>query len=171
MAPHGRRGKSAMTELRLAAVPRASRRSDCTRAQPGLESLSSRHHKLERKRTAAEGSRKEHSRREVEWNRLRPEDFGARALWRANGMSPIVDRRSSVNRSSCGRRTSLVPRGLRKNSHSGATYIYSFTRCVLASRVPDSIPLKRPLSQDFIEDGGSGNLGQRNSIVLRMERH
>lgn len=73
-------------------------------------------------------------------NRLRLQDFGEHALWRANGTSPIVDRRSSVNRSSCGRRTSLEPCAEPGSSRTGDTYIYSFIRNVLASHVPHSIP-------------------------------
>src|ERR1700739_2324505 len=102
-----RRRKVAKKEEYRRGAGRASRRNDGRLCPGERESQSSRHHKLERKRVAAAGSRRVYRRREGERNRLRPEDFGARALWRANGMSPIVDRRSSANRSSCGRRTSL----------------------------------------------------------------
>jgi hypothetical protein len=71
---------------------------------------------LELMRNAAAGSCRENRRQEGVWNRLRQEDFGVPALWRANGMSPIVNRRSSVNRSSCGRRTSLLPWRLSRRS-------------------------------------------------------
>ena len=38
---------------------------------------------------------------------MRPWDFGAHGPLRASGKSPMVERRTSVNRSPCGRRTSL----------------------------------------------------------------
>jgi len=60
-----------------------------------------------RKRDAAEGSRREHKRRERGRNPTRPWDFAARGPPRASAKSPRVERRTSVNRSPCGRRTSL----------------------------------------------------------------
>jgi len=53
-------------------------------------------------------------------NQLRLQDFGEHALSRANGMSPIVDHQSTVNRSSCGRRTSLAPSADLKNPSAPA---------------------------------------------------
>jgi hypothetical protein len=109
----GRPGKAAKRRCLPLEAHRGSRRSDGRRGRSGPESQSSRTRKLERKRVAAAENRKVHRRREEGYSRvsqrLKPEDFGVRALPRANGMSPIVDRRSSVNRSSCGRRTSLQP--------------------------------------------------------------
>ena len=58
-------------------------------------------------RDAAEGSRREHKRRERGRNPQRPRDFAAHEPPRANGRSPMAERRTSVNRSPCGRRTSL----------------------------------------------------------------
>jgi len=87
------------------ARPRTAR----TRLRLGQEFQASTHHKLERKRVAAAGNRKGYRRQEEVRKQLRLEDFGEHALSRANGMCPIVDRQSTVNRSSCGRRTSLTP--------------------------------------------------------------
>src|SRR6201994_2327385 len=111
-------GKAAKKECFRWEAGQVSRRSECTRTHPGLGFRSSRHRKLERKRVAEAGTRREHRMQEGKWNQLRPEDFGGRALRRANWMSPRVDRRSSANRSSCGRRTSL---GLARLSGTTAT--------------------------------------------------
>ena len=129
-AQGGRRGKAEMRQCPAQAGRRENRHSDGRQARNGRGSLSSRRHKLERMRVAAAGIRKGYMRREGRCSqvrqKLKPEDFGARALLRANGMFPIVDRRSSgvpanrspfvgcssVNRGSCGRRTSLGRREL-----------------------------------------------------------
>lgn len=90
----------------------ADRRSGSTQVLQGWESPSSKHHKWARKRAAAEASRIENKRRETARNRPHPVDFAARAPPRAMRipampMCPLADRRSSVNRSPCGRRTSV----------------------------------------------------------------
>jgi hypothetical protein len=105
----GRRGKDASWKFLRPGAARESHHNVGTRGHDGRQFQSSRHPKLERKRNAAAGCCREYSRREGGLNQWRPEDFGVRALWRANAISPIVNRRSSVNRSSCGRRTSPLP--------------------------------------------------------------
>jgi hypothetical protein len=64
-------------------------------------------HRWARRRTAAKGSRRERTRRGKWHNPERPRDFAARGQQLANGRSPRLERRTSVNRSPCGRRTSL----------------------------------------------------------------
>jgi hypothetical protein len=83
------------------------RRSARTRGRFGRETPSSKPGRWARKRDAAEGSRREHKRRERGRNPTRPWDFAARGPPRASAKSPRVERRTSVNRSPCGRRTSL----------------------------------------------------------------
>jgi len=85
----------------------ASRRSARTGFRSERKTPSSKHRKWARKKDAAEGSRTRHRRREEERNPRRPVDFEAHEPQRANGKSPMVGRQTSVNRSSCGRRTSL----------------------------------------------------------------
>ena len=109
VARGGRSGRDGSWKPLRLRTGRRNLHSVGTRGRDGRRFQSSRHHKLARKRNAAEGSCRECRRQEGGWNRLRPEDFGVPALQRANGISPIVNRRSSVNRSSCGRRTSLLP--------------------------------------------------------------
>ena len=89
-------------------VRRGRRRSERRQNRPGRGTLSSKHRKLARKKAAAEGSRRERKTREARHNRLHPWDFGARGPRRATGKFPMVERRTSVNRSPCGRRTSLL---------------------------------------------------------------
>ena len=78
-------------------------------------------------------------------NQSRPWDFGEHAQSRANGMSPIVDHQSTVNRSSCGRRTSLRPCAEPDSFCSGVTYIYSFIRNQFASQVPHLAIISAPI--------------------------
>jgi hypothetical protein len=85
----------------------ASRRSACTDFRPERETQSSKDRRWARKKDAAEGSRIGHRRREEGHNPRRPVDFEAHEPRRANGKSPMVERQTSVNRSPCGRRTSL----------------------------------------------------------------
>jgi hypothetical protein len=85
----------------------ANRRSARTGFRPERKTPSSKHRKWARKKDAAEGSRRGHRRREKGHNPRRPVDFEAHEQQRANGKSPMVERQTSVNRSSCGRRTSL----------------------------------------------------------------
>ncbi len=97
------------TAVRRKSPDRANRhrpRSGNTQVRSGRELPSSRHHKLEQKKGAAEGSRKEHNRRGEKHSSQHPEDFGAREPRRAMWKS-WMERRTSVNRSPCGRRTSL----------------------------------------------------------------
>jgi hypothetical protein len=54
----------------------ANRRIDGRQALNGPKSQPSMIHKLERKKSAAEGSRKENMRREEAQNLLHPQDFG-----------------------------------------------------------------------------------------------
>jgi hypothetical protein len=85
------------------------RRSEHTRDRSGWGIPSSKHRKLAQRKAAAEGSRRGY-RIQVGGHNLRnPWDFGARGPQRATGKSPMVERRTSVNRSPCGRRTSLEP--------------------------------------------------------------
>ena len=107
----GRRGRVGKSRWLRWGAGRGYRRNAGRPGRCGQEFQSSRHRKLERKRIAAAGSRRESRGQVGGWNRLRREDFEERAQRRANGMSPKVDRRSSANRSSCGRRTSLGPGG------------------------------------------------------------
>jgi hypothetical protein len=86
---------------------RGYRRSERTRGRSGRETLSSKHRKLAQWKAAAEGSRRGHNIQEGGHNSRSPWDFGAREPQRATGKSPMVERRTSVNRSPCGRRTSL----------------------------------------------------------------
>jgi hypothetical protein len=125
VAPGGTRGRVAKKAPPGWAAGQGYRRNGDKLDQCGAKSQSSTHHKLERKRIVAAGSRTECKEREAGWNRLRPGDFEEPAQRRANGTSPKVNRRSSVNRSSCGRRTSLGPAQLIGAFRSGVTYIYS----------------------------------------------
>ena len=106
-APAGRSGTSQDLLPSGAGASNVSPQRAQTSRRSGREIPSSRHHKLARKRAAAEGSRRGRRRREGGRNSRRPWDFEARGLRRANGKSPMVERRTSVNRSPCGRRTSL----------------------------------------------------------------
>jgi len=85
----------------------ASRRSARTALLQRRKTPSSKAHKWARKRDAAEGSRREHKRREEGHNPRHPQDFEERERQPANGKSLRLERRTSVNRSPCGRRTSL----------------------------------------------------------------
>jgi hypothetical protein len=67
----------------------------------------SKQHKLEHRRGAAVGSRKERTRREGRRSQGHPWDFGGREQLLSRPKFPMVERRTSVNRSPCGRRTSL----------------------------------------------------------------
>src|SRR5580692_1006626 len=88
----------------------------------GSETRPSRHHKLAPKKDAAEGSRRDYRRQGGGRNQEHPKDFGVRALQRASAKSQRSDRRSSVNRSSCGRRTSPAPRRVFMEDRFGITY-------------------------------------------------
>jgi len=83
------------------------RRSEHTRGRSGRGILSSKHRKLAQRKAAAEGSRRGCRFQAGGHNSRSPWDFGARGPQRATGKSPMVERRTSVNRSPCGRRTSL----------------------------------------------------------------
>ena len=93
--------------MRSPAARKEHRRSRRTAVCSGRETQSSKYRKLARKKAAAGGSRRGHRRQEGGRNSLRPLDFGAHELLRASGKSPMVERRTSVNLSPCGRRTSL----------------------------------------------------------------
>ena len=92
------------------AACRGYRRSRRRRCLSEWVFQTSRHHKLARKKAAAEGSRRENRRQEGTHNSLHPRDFEAHEPLLARPKSPMVERRTSVNRSPCGRRTSLVGR-------------------------------------------------------------
>jgi len=83
------------------------RRIEHKRAHRGQETPPSRHRKLARMKAAAERSRRECRKQEGGHNPRHPWDFGAHEPPRANAKSPMAERRTSVNRSPCGRRTSL----------------------------------------------------------------
>ena len=87
---------------------RAGPRSARTKGRSGRETQSSRQRRLARKKAAAEGSRREHKRQAGGRNSKRPWDFEAHGPQRATAKFPMVERRTSVNRSPCGRRTSLM---------------------------------------------------------------
>ena len=80
--------------------------SDHTQVRSGRELPSSKLRKLGQKKGAAGGSRKEHNRRGEKHSSRHPGDFGGREPRRAMWKS-WMERRTSVNRSPCGRRTSL----------------------------------------------------------------
>lgn len=101
----GKRG--ILKRLDLPWVGQGSHRSEGKNSRSGPESQPSRHHRLERRKGAAERSRKERRGKEEGRNQQHPWDFGERELPRASGMSPMVERRTSASRSHCGRRTSL----------------------------------------------------------------
>ena len=86
-----------------------SRRSGRTRGRSGRKFQSSKHHKLARKRSCGRGEPQRVQEAGRRAQPRRPWDFGARGPRRANGKSPMAERRTSVNRSPCGRRTSLLP--------------------------------------------------------------
>jgi hypothetical protein len=86
---------------------RSSLRSAHTPARPELESQKNRHGKLEPKRGAAEGSRKENRRREGVRNLRYLKDFEEREPPRATAQFLKVERRSHWRRRWCRRRTSL----------------------------------------------------------------
>ncbi len=67
---------------------------------------SSKQNKLAQGRIAAGGSRRGNKSRGTRCNPQHQEDFGARELLRAIWKSLMAERRTSVNRSPCGRRTS-----------------------------------------------------------------
>jgi hypothetical protein len=147
--PDGRRGTKWPFQKRIRAPGhRGSRRNRRTEGRSGREILSSRHRRLARKRGAARGSRRGGRNREGGHNRLHPWDFGVRAPQRANWKSPIVDRRTSVNRSSCGRRTS--PRGGLKVS----CLVEKYTPC-------------RPVIPCFCELIDNGGLNSRCGGAVR----
>ena len=79
-------------------------------------------------------SRIRYKRQEGGCNKENRWDFGARVPRRASAKSPIVDRRSSVNRSSCGRRTSPSVGRLLRAADPTSTYIYRPNCKYLASR-------------------------------------
>jgi len=113
-AQGGKRGRAKhSTGLRRTQDYRGYRRSGRRPGQSGAETQTSKQRRLARVKAAAEGSRREYRRQEGGRNSGRPWDFGARGLRRANGKSPMAERRTSVNRSPCGRRTSLGLAGLR----------------------------------------------------------
>jgi len=138
----GRLGKDARKRCPRREAVQECRRNGNRRNLGGGGFLSSRHRKLEQRRIAAGGSRRGYRGQEGGWSRLRREDFEGRAQRRANGIYPILNRRSSVNRSSCGRRTSLGAGAVQERTPRGAIYIYRFNAHDLASRVPH-LPLRR----------------------------
>jgi hypothetical protein len=91
-----------------ASAHRASRRSARTDFRSERKIPSSKLGKWARKRDAAKGNRIRRRRQEEERNPERRRDFEARVPPRANGKSPMAERRTSVNRSPCGRRASPV---------------------------------------------------------------
>jgi hypothetical protein len=85
----------------------AHRRSVCMRARSRREIPSSRQGKLEQKRDATRGSRKERTRQEGGRNLNYPGDFGAREPRHATLWFPMAERLPSWRPCSCGKRTSL----------------------------------------------------------------
>ena len=85
----------------------ARHRTEHTHYLQGRGTPSSRQHKLAQKRSAAEGSRIGSRSLGGGRNLTHPWDFEVRGRRRASGKSQMAERRASVNRSPCGRRTSL----------------------------------------------------------------
>jgi len=82
-------------------------RSGRKQGRPGLGIQPSRHRRLAQERAAAGGIRRDDRRRDRRCKSVRLWDFEARGPLRANAKSAMAERRASVNRSPCGRRTSI----------------------------------------------------------------
>jgi hypothetical protein len=104
------------------------RRSGRSKVRSGAETRPSKQHKLARVRAAARASRRDYRVQEGGRNSLHPWDFEAREPRRANAKSPMAERRTSVNRSPCGRRTSL---------RDGARRFFGCVRATLPTVYPD----------------------------------
>jgi hypothetical protein len=160
--PTGKRGRDEWTRSPQLPAHPARRRISGTPFLSERVSRSSRLRKLGQKRVAAAGSRKVYRRREVVQYLSHLQDFGEHARWRANGMSPIVDHQSTVNRSSCGRRTSLTTvRRTGCPACSGVTYIYSCICNLFASWVPHSARSAHWISLAVIADNRRDSLDPR----------
>lgn len=105
MAPCGTPGRAA--DFRAPLLHSLRRRNERKLACSRRETPSSKHRKLEPKKDAAEGSRKEHTRREEARNSNCLRDFGAREPPRANAMFAIAVDRWCGCSYPYGRRTSL----------------------------------------------------------------
>src|ERR1035437_8114994 len=107
-APSGRPGTARKSLGRPAQEHLEYRRNGRTILRSARKTPSSKRHKWARMRDAAESSRRGHKRKGGERNSRNPWDFAAHEPPRANGKSPRLERRMSVNQGHCGRRTSLV---------------------------------------------------------------
>jgi len=113
------------------------RRNKRIRARTGGDIPASKRHRLARKKGAAEGSRREHSKRAGGHNSNYRWDFGVRGPPHATARFPIAERRSSGCRSRCGRHT----------SHPGETS----ARCAQYSAFQMRSPLRPwPLPRDCL---------------------
>jgi len=101
---------------------RRYRRSGRNSAPSEAETQTSKQRKLAHGKAAAEGSRREYRMQEGGYNLRHPWDFEARELLRANGKSPMAERRTSVNRSPCGRRTSIQAAGVGRAATLATVY-------------------------------------------------
>jgi hypothetical protein len=105
------------------------RHSGRRQARSGAETRSSKQHKLARVKAAARASRRDCRMQEEGHNSLHPWDFEARGPRRASAKSPRLERRTSANRSPCGRRTSL---------QDGARRFLGCVRATLPTVYPDN---------------------------------
>jgi len=106
-APSGRLGRGRRWTDPAGSEHQEYRRSVRRDFHPRGESPTSRCRRWARMRDAAEESRREGMGKDRGRTPSSPRDFAGREPQPANAMSPRVERRTSVNRSPCGRRTSL----------------------------------------------------------------
>jgi hypothetical protein len=126
--------------------------SEHTLNRSGRGIPSSKHRKLAQGKAAAEVSRRDYKIQVGGHNSGNPWDFGAREPQRATGKSPMVERRTSVNRSPCGRRTSLRPARLN------------------ARRLADSIPGDGRMFYREVTNNGNGQYPTTKPLRSRPKK-